>query len=123
MMKFFKCPTCGKMISIMNDVKVPTICCGKPMEEVVANSTDGAKEKHVPVFEVKDNIVTVTVGSINHPMMEEHHIEWIMLATNLGRQRKVLNPLGEPRASFALLPGEEVLEVYEYCNLHGLFKA
>lgn len=122
-MKFYKCPVCGKIIAIVENRPVPTICCGKPMEELVPNTSDGAHEKHLPVFEVKDGIVHVTVGEVIHPMLEAHYIQWIALETNLGNQRKRLQPGQEPKADFALLPGEEVIAVYEYCNLHGLYKA
>lgn len=122
-MKFLRCPICGKIIAVVNDTPVPTICCGKPMEELVPNTQDGAVEKHVPVFEAKDNIVHVKVGSVEHPMMDNHYIQWIAVQTNLGNQRKVLKPGEKPEASFALLPGEKVLAVLEYCNLHGLYKA
>ena len=70
-----------------------------------------------------DNIVNVKVGEVDHPMLEAHYIQWIALQTNLGNQRKVLQPGQEPKAQFALLPGEKVVAVYEYCNLHGLYKA
>ena len=70
-----------------------------------------------------DNIVNVKVGEADHPMLEAHYIQWIALQTNLGNQRKVLQPGQEPKAQFALLPGEKVVAVYEYCNLHGLYKA
>ncbi|MCR5184929.1 MAG: desulfoferrodoxin [Bacilli bacterium] len=122
-MKFYKCPVCGKIIAMVESRPVPTICCGKPMEELVPNTSDGAHEKHLPVFEVKDGIVHVTVGEVIHPMLEAHYIQWIALETNLGNQRKRLQPGQEPKADFALLPGEEVIAVYEYCNLHGLYKA
>lgn len=120
-MKFYRCPICGKIIAIVEDKPVPTICCGKPMEELVANTQDGAVEKHVPVISQKDNIVTVKVGEVAHPMIPEHSIRWIALITNKGNQRKVLKPGDEPVAQFALLPGEEVIEALEYCNLHGLY--
>lgn len=122
-MKFYKCSVCGKIIAVVEARGVPTMCCGKPMEELVANTQDGAHEKHIPVFEVKDRIVTVKVGEVEHPMMDAHYIQWIALETNLGNQRKVLKPGQAPEAKFALLDGEEVLGVYEYCNLHGLYKA
>ena len=120
-MKFLKCKICGKIIAIVNDRQVPTICCGQPMEEMVPNTSDGAVEKHVPVFEVEGNIVHVKVGSVDHPMLDNHYIEWIAIQTNLGNQRKVLKPGEKPEAQFALLPGEKVLAVLEHCNLHGLF--
>lgn len=120
-MKFFKCRHCGKIIAVVNERNVPTICCGEPMSEMVPNTSDGAFEKHVPVYEVKDNVVTVTVGEVKHPMMENHYIEWIAIETNFGNQRKVLKPGEEPVAKFALLEGEKVIRVVEHCNLHGLY--
>ena len=120
-MKFYRCPICGKIIAIVNDRQVPTICCGRPMEELVPNTQDGAHEKHVPVFKVEGNVVHVEVGEVEHPMLDAHYIEWIALKTNLGNQRKVLEPGEKPVADFALLPGEKVEAVLEYCNLHGLY--
>ena len=93
------------------------------MEELIPNTEDGAHEKHIPVVNVENNIVTVRVGEIDHPMVEAHYIMWIAIETNMGNQRKVLKPGQAPLAKFALLEGEEVLAVYEYCNLHGLYKA
>ena len=123
MMRFFRCKHCGKIVALVNDVRVPTICCGEPMEELIPNTQDGTREKHVPVFEVKDRIVHVKVGEVEHPMIDAHYIQWIMLVTNLGNQRKVLKPGQKPEADFALLEGEEVVAVLEYCNLHGLYMA
>ena len=120
-MKFFKCRHCGKIIAVVNERNVPTICCGEPMSEMIPNTSDGAVEKHVPVYEVKDNVVTVTVGEVKHPMMENHYIEWIAIETNFGNQRKILKPGEEPVAKFALLEGEKVIRVVEHCNLHGLY--
>ena len=122
-MRFFKCPICGKVIAIVKETAVPTICCGQPMVELVPNTQDGAVEKHIPVFEVKGNVVHVQVGSVEHPMVDNHYIEWIVLKTNFGNQRKILKPGDKPVADFALLPGEKVEEVLELCNLHGLYKA
>ena len=120
-MRFFRCKTCGKIIVLLNDMDCPTKCCGEPMEELKPNTQDGAHEKHIPVVEVNGNIVTVRVGEVAHPMMEAHYIEWIMLQTNLGNQRKTLKPGEEPVARFALLEGEKVVRALEYCNLHGLY--
>ena len=111
-MKFYKCSICGKIIAIVEPRGVPTICCGKPMEELVANTSDGAYEKHIPVFEVKDGKVKVVVGEVEHPMIDAHYIQWIAVETNLGNQRKVLKPGQKPEAEFALLEGEEVVAVY-----------
>ena len=120
-MKFYKCKHCGKIIAIVNEVKVPTICCGEPMVELIPNTEDGAHEKHIPVYKVEGPIVHVSVGEVTHPMLETHYIEWIAIETNFGNQRKVLKPGDEPKADFALLEGEKVLRVVEHCNLHGLY--
>lgn len=121
--KFYVCKKCGKMIAVLKGSPCPTMCCGEAMQEVIANTTDAAQEKHVPVYEVKDNIVEVNVGSIDHPMTEEHYIEWVLLQTKQGNQRKALKPNNAPKVSFALVEGDEVVSVYAYCNLHGLWKA
>ena len=120
-MKFYKCKHCGKIIAVVNEKPVPTICCGEPMSEMIPNTEDGAHEKHIPVYKVEGNVVHVTVGEVIHPMLEGHYIEWIAIETNLGNQRKVLKPGEEPKADFALLPGEKVVRVVEHCNLHGLY--
>ena len=100
---------------------VPVICCGELMPELKAGVTDAAVEKHVPVYTLDGNLVHV-VGEIKHPMLEEYFIEWITLNTNQGVYRKQLNPGQEPVADFCLCDGEQVEEVYAYCNLHGLWK-
>ncbi|ABX42293.1 desulfoferrodoxin family protein [Lachnoclostridium phytofermentans] len=120
--KFFICETCGNIIGMIEDKGVPVVCCGKKMTELVANTSDGAQEKHVPVVEVKDNLVYVSVGTVVHPMLEEHSIQWVYLRTNQGGHRKSLAPGSEPKVVFALTEGEEAIEVFEYCNLHGLWK-
>lgn len=122
-LKFFRCEHCGNIIEMVEDKGVPVVCCGQRMTELVAGTSDGAREKHVPVYEVKDNIVHVKVGEIAHPMIPEHYIEWIVLQTKNGVQRKELNPGDKPEACFALCDGDEVEAVYAYCNLHGLWKA
>ncbi len=121
--KFYRCPICGKIIAMVEERATPTICCGEVMEEIIPNTSDGAAEKHVPVYKVEGNLVHVEVGSVIHPMTEPHYIEWISIQTNKGNQRKVLKPTDEPKADFMLLPGEKVEAVYAYCNLHSLFKA
>lgn len=121
-MKFYRCKHCGQIIAKVKDTNVPVICCGEPMSEIIPGTTDGAAEKHVPVYEVKDNIVNVQIGSVPHPMEEKHYIQWVALETKFGNQRKELKPGQEPKVSFALLPGDEVIAVYEYCNIHSLWK-
>ena len=122
-MKFYRCKHCGQIVAIVKETKVPIMCCGEAMEEIIPGTTDAAVEKHVPVFEVADGRVSVTVGSVAHPMLPEHFIEWIAIKTKNGNQRVVLAPGQEPKAEFAILPGDEVEEVYAYCNLHSLWKA
>ena len=99
------------------------MCCGQKMDEIVPGTTDAAQEKHVPVISVDGNTVTVEVGSVEHPMLEEHYIQWISIETREGNQRKILKPGEAPKAVFALTEGDELVAAYEYCNLHGLWKA
>ena len=120
-MKFYRCAHCGNIICYMENKGVPVMCCGQKMEEIVPGSVDAAAEKHVPVIAVDGDKVTVTVGSVIHPMTEPHHIAWIVLETAHGFQKKDLDPTGEPVAVFALA-GDYVKAAYEYCNLHGLWK-
>lgn len=120
--KFYYCAHCKNILGVAQDGGVVPVCCGEQMIELTANTTDAATEKHVPVVKIKDNILTATVGEVAHPMVPEHYIQWICLVTDQGVQRKVLKPETEPVASFALLDGEKPLAVYEYCNLHGLWK-
>lgn len=122
-MKFYVCEHCGNIITFQKDKGVPVMCCGQKMTELVPGSSDGAAEKHVPVIEVSGNEVLVRIGSVEHPMTEAHYIEWIGLETTNGWQQKTLNPSVKPEAVFLLAEGESVLAAYEYCNLHGLFKA
>ena len=122
-MKFLKCAKCGKVVGVIQDSACPTMCCGQAMEELAANTTDAAVEKHVPVVTAEGSKVTVEVGSAAHPMLEEHFIQWIALETKQGAQRKPLNPGDAPKAVFALAEGDEVIAAYAYCNLHGLWKA
>ena len=122
-MKFYICEHCGNIIAMVRDKGVPVMCCGQKMTEIIPGTTDASVEKHVPAYEVKDGKVFVTVGSVEHPMLPEHYIEWIAVETNLGNQRKTLKPGEPPKAVFALLEGEEVRAVYAYCNLHSLWKA
>ena len=122
-MKFFKCNHCGNIVSYVQDNGPKVICCGEEMVELVPKTADSAVEKHVPVVEVEGNLVKVTVGSTLHPMAEEHSIQWIALETEQGEQLKYLKPSQEPVVTFQLVPGDKVVAAYEYCNLHGLWKA
>ena len=122
-LKFYKCELCGKIITMVKDTGVPTICCGQPMKEIVPGSTDAAVEKHVPVISLDGEKVAVTVGSVEHPMTEEHYIEWITISTKKGMQSKALSPSDQPKAEFVLAEGDEFITAYAYCNLHGLWKS
>ena len=121
--KFFICETCGNIIAMVKPSGVPVMCCGKKMKEIVPNTTDAAQEKHVPVWTKEGNLVKVQVGSVAHPMIPAHYIEWVSLQTKAGNQRKALSPEQAPEVTFALTDGDEVEAVYAYCNLHGLWKA
>ncbi len=122
-MTFYKCEHCGNIIAHIQDSGVRCFCCGEEMKPIVPNTTDAAGEKHLPVIEVNGQSVTVTVGSVEHPMLDAHYIQWIMLETREGRQRKSLKPGEPPVAHFALTEGDAVVAAYEYCNLHGLWKS
>lgn len=121
--KFYICKHCGNLLGLIHNAGVSMSCCGEEMEELIPNTTDGATEKHVPVAEVNKHKVTVKIGSVPHPMVEEHYITWVYLQTNEGGQRKALKPGMDPEISFALTENEKPVAVYEYCNLHGLWKA
>lgn len=121
--KFYVCSHCGNIIAKVKDVGVPVMCCGQKMTEIVPGTTEASHEKHIPVYQVEGNIVTVRVGSVDHPMTAEHLIEWVSLQTKQGNQRKLLSAGQEPVVRFALCEGDEVEAVYAYCNLHGLWKA
>jgi superoxide reductase len=120
--RFFRCKLCGKIIGIINDPGTPTICCGQQMEELVANTVEASHEKHLPVVTIKGDTVDVAIGSVPHPMTEEHHIAWVYLETNHGGQRKCLGAGVEPKVQFKLTADEKVIAAYEYCNLHSLWK-
>ena len=120
--KFFICEHCGNIIAMVKNTGVPVMCCGQKMTELVPGTTDAAVEKHVPSYVVEGNKVIVTVGEVEHPMAEEHYIEWVSIQTKQGNQRKALKPGEAPKICFSICDGDEVEAVYAYCNLHGLWK-
>ena len=120
-MKFYVCQHCKNVITFLNDSKVPVMCCGEKMKELVANTVDAAKEKHVPVVTVEGSKVTVSVGAVTHPMEEKHYIKFVVVETKNGYMMHEFKPGDVPTAVFSLAEGEEVVNVYEYCNLHGLW--
>ena len=119
--KFFVCEHCGNLVGMIFASGVNMVCCGDDMTELVPNTVDAAVEKHLPVVSQTGDVVMVEVGSTPHPMTEEHYIQWIYLETKKGGQRKNLNPGEEPKAMFTL-NDDELVAVYAYCNLHGLWK-
>ncbi len=121
--KFFICEKCGNIIAMVKESGAPVSCCGQKMTEIIPGTVDASHEKHIPVYEINGNKVTVTVGSVEHPMAQEHYIEWISLQTKYGNQRKQLTPGDKPTACFCICEGDEVEAVYAYCNLHSLWKA
>ena len=120
-MKFYRCEHCGNIIIKLHDSGVPVVCCGQPMTELVPGATDGAYEKHVPAVTVDGSVVKAQIGEVEHPMMEEHYIQFIVLETSSGYQIKNLKAGDKPVAEFTLAAGDKAVAVYEYCNLHGLW--
>ncbi len=124
--RFFVCKTSGDILGLLRDGggELKLSCCGEDLKELKANTTDAAQEKHVPVanYDKAAGKVTVTVGSVAHPMTPEHLISWIHLETKKGAQICHLTPEDKPEAVFILADGDEPVAVYEYCNLHGLWK-
>lgn len=121
-LKFYRCAHCGKIIVQVKETKVPTICCGDSMKELEAGTTDASQEKHVPICKFENNLVSVNIGSVAHPMTEEHYIEWVALETERGLQIRHLMPNNNPEVQFAICNEENVKSVFAYCNLHGLWK-
>ena len=121
-MKFYVCRHCGNIITKLTSSQVPLHCCGQPMELLEAGVTDAATEKHVPVVTVEGGLVKVAVGAVPHPMVEEHFIQWVAVETERDALIHWFHPGEAPEAVFALAEGQQVKAVYEYCNLHGLWK-
>lgn len=122
-MKFYKCMKCKKIVieAVGSPCEMLT-CCEQPMKLMKAGESDGATEKHVPVVEQNGKNIKVSVGSVEHPMLEEHFIQFVAVETTKGFQQKYLKPAEKPVAEFTLAEGEDFVAAYEYCNLHGLWK-
>lgn len=121
--RFFICNHCGNIIAMVKDSGISIQCCSEEMEEIIPGTSDGAQEKHVPVYNVNGETVTVSVGAVEHPMTSEHYIEWVCVESEEGLQFKKLNSDASPRVSFSLSKGDKVKTVYAFCNLHSLWKA
>ena len=121
-MKILKCKKCGNIVYLINDKNIVS-CCGEEMIELKANTVDAATEKHVPAVNTNNNLVEVNIGEADHPMTEDHYIEFVLIETSKGVRINNLNPGDKPHTSFVLEENEELLNTYAYCNLHGLWKA
>jgi len=118
--KFYICEHCGNIIGKIQDSGVSVVCCGQKMKALVPNTVEASGEKHLPVASIEDGVVTVNIGSVDHPMVDEHFIQWVYLETERGGQRKALKPGEAPNVKF-WLGDDKPVAVYEYCNLHGLW--
>lgn len=116
---FYRCGLCGNIVGLIHDGGGELVCCGQPMTLLVANTSDGAAEKHVPAGTRDGNKLKVAVGSVPHPMTEAHYIQWICIAQGNHTQRIALEPNQAPAADFIVDDGP--VTIYEYCNLHGLW--
>jgi len=119
--EFYLCEHCGNIVEAIHNSGVPMMCCGQKMKKSQPNTQDASGEKHLPVISLENNTVTVSVGSVLHPMTAEHSILWVYLQTDKGCQRKALEIGSEPIIKFALTD-EKPICVFAYCNLHGLWK-
>lgn len=117
---FYRCEKCGNMVALLKEGGGTMTCCHQEMTKLKPNTSDGATEKHVPDIKVEDGKIKVQIGSTLHPSTPEHYIEWIALVTDDKLQLTYLLPGNDPRAEFDAV---ESGEIYEYCNLHGLWKA
>ncbi|MCI9128892.1 MAG: desulfoferrodoxin [Eggerthellaceae bacterium] len=120
--KFYKCEHCGNIAIKVVDSGVPLVCCGEPMVELIPDTVDAAVEKHVPKVTKEGNHVHVNIGSVDHPMEDAHFIQFICLVKDSGYEIHPLSAGQAPATDFYLGEGEEPRSVYEYCNLHGLWK-
>ncbi len=119
-LQIYKCPVCGNMVEVIHAGGGELVCCGQPMELLDEKTADAATEKHVPVIEKIDGGYKVKVGSVPHPMQDEHFIEWIELLADGKAYRKFLNPGDVAEAVFEIKADK--VKTREYCNLHGLWK-
>ena len=118
--KFYICEHCGNLVTTIHNAGVPLVCCGEKMKELLPNTVEASGEKHLPVAELSGSTLTVTVGAVEHPMVDVHHIQWLFVETENGGQLRYLTPGQAPKAVFEL-GSEKPVAVYAYCNLHGLW--
>lgn len=119
---FYICERCGNLVVSVKESGVPMMCCGQKMTKLEPGVVEASHEKHIPVVKVDGNKVRVEIGSVEHPMAEEHSILWVYLETDKGGHRISLEVGKAPVAEF-VLADEKPIAAYAYCNLHGLWKA
>ena len=119
--RFFICNTCNNMVGLIKDEGPPMVCCGEEMEELIPNSVEASNEKHLPAVTVTGDTISVQVGSVPHPMEEDHNISFVFVETECGGQRKRLAVHADPTVTFSLID-DKPIAVFAYCNLHGLWK-
>jgi len=117
--EIYKCEICGNIVEVLHIGVGTLVCCGKPMKLQIEKTKEEGKEKHLPVIERNEEGVIIKVGSIPHPMTEEHHIEWVEISTEKGESKKFLKPGEKPEVKF---PVKNKVKSREYCNIHGLWK-
>ncbi|MGL4949255.1 MAG: desulfoferrodoxin family protein [Anaeroplasmataceae bacterium] len=122
-LKIYRCNKCHNVITHLYKSPIDVICCGEKMKELVPNTVDAAVEKHVPVVTVKDNLVNIKIGSVIHPMTKEHYIDFIIIHTDKSAIVKKLTLDSSLDINYQLDPNEKLVNVYEYCNLHLLWKS
>jgi len=119
--RFYKCETCGNLVCTIEESGNPLNCCGRQMHELISASTDGALEKHVPVYQWEDEDLYVKIGEKLHPMEKYHHIEFVVVETTRGFLVEKINNMPTPNARFKLNSDHNIINIYIYCNLHGLY--
>ena len=119
-LQVYKCSICGNIVEVLHGGVADLVCCGKVMENLVAKTADQGKEKHVPVVEKTNGGIKVKIGSVPHPMEENHYIEWVEVISDGKAYRQFLKPGQAPEAVFMI--EAKSVSAREYCNLHGLWK-
>ncbi len=118
-LQVYRCEVCGNMVEVLHQAKGQLVCCGQPMKLCQENTSDAAREKHVPVVEKTADGIKVKVGSLPHPMEEDHYIEWVELIAAGKDGRRFLKPGSAPEATFKMEAAQVTARAY--CNLHGLW--
>lgn len=121
--RFYRCNICGNIVAMIEDSGTVPFCCGMKMTLLIPGEKDATLERHVPVYKIECDELDVKVGSFPHPSLDAHYIQWIVATTNKGAYLRMLKAGDDPEATFRLTGGEKVTAVYEYCNVHSLWKS